>query len=531
MGAHPRDNEAPHEGKTAPRRNANREGAPGPGGQTAQGGHAGRSGPAGRNRNGALPPADGVLVRLGGRFSHFFELILPDPLVLAVLITIGVFAAAFFFGSAPEIRTAASAHRSAALVGIWFDGVWNPGFLQFALQMCLVLLTGFGVAKSPPVAAGIERLAHGVRTPRGAVLLVAIVSCCGCWLNWGFGLIAGGVLAAELGRRFDADARGRTLPLLVASAYAGMMIWHGGMSGSAPLKVAKSGVEIGTGSAMRVEIIDVARTILSLDNLILSALFIIGIPLLLSRFAPKAGAMLRAPTAGDAGATDRDARRDKATGSIAEGVNRWRGLSFLLGVLGASALVMRSVASGTGAIDLNFVNLLFLSLGLLLHRNLIEYVIAVTAGGGAIVGIVIQFPLYAGIQGLMQHSGLSTSISDAFVHCSAWAAHAMGVAEATTFPIAAFFSAGLVNFFVPSGGGQWIVQGTIMCNAAHSLGLRPAQAVMAVAYGDEWTNMIQPFWAIPLMGLTGVNARSFMGYCVLLMLLAMPVFMLALVLF
>lgn len=474
----------------------------------------------------------GILARVGNRFSQVFEAWLPDPFVLAVLITFAVFLIAWGFGSADALRNADAVGRLGMLVRIWFDGVWNPGFLQFALQMCLVLLTGFGIAKSPPVIVGIERLARIVRSPRGAVVLVATISCIGCWLNWGFGLIAGGVLAAELGRRMDPGERRRSLPVLVASAYVGMMIWHGGLSGSAPLKVAKAGVEIGTGELARVVSIDVTRTVLSIDNLLLSVLFIVGIPLLLSRFAPRGGtALFRSRTGNDAPHNAGNVESDGGATSIAGRTNRWRGLSALLGILGIAALVTRVTSSGTAAIDLNFVNLLFLSVGLLLHRSLVEYAAAVTAGGGAIVGIVIQFPLYAGIQGLMQHSGLSASISDGFVHGAIACADSLGLSTSTTFPLAAFFSAGLVNFFVPSGGGQWIVQGTIMCNAAHSLGLPLEQTVMAVAYGDEWTNMIQPFWAIPLIGLTGVNARSFMGYCVLLMLLAAPVFAIALILF
>jgi short-chain fatty acids transporter len=147
------------------------------------------------------------------------------------------------------------------------------------------------------------------------------------------------------------------------------------------------------------------------------------------------------------------------------------------------------------------------------------------------VGIVIQFPLYSGIQALMVGAGLAVWLSGAFVGGSDAIAGALGISAGTTFPIATLASAGVVNFFVPSGGGQWIVQGPIMCQAADALGLPLAQTVMAVAYGDQLTNMVQPFWAIPLMGLTRVDARAFMGYCALLMLLATPLFVLALLLY
>jgi len=474
----------------------------------------------------------GPLVRLGAGFSRVSEAIAPDPIVLAVLMTLAVFAAAFCWSSAPEIHALTSGRRCLALIRAWFDGIWSPGLLRFALQMCLVLLTGFGIAKSPPVAAGVARLARTVRSPRSAVTLVAAVSCCGCWLNWGFGLIVGGVLAAELARRLDPDDRRRTAPLLVAAAYCGMMIWHGGLSGSAPLEVARAGVTIGAGPDAHVTQIDVTGTILAPGNLSLSALFVIGVPLLLSRFAPTSdGGELRleAPPSVDSSAVAEENESNHGR-RPADHLNRSRILSLSLAMLGFAAIAVRLSESGVAAIDLNFVNLLFLSVGLALHRNLIDYFAAVTAGGGAIVGIVIQFPLYAGIQALMRDSGLSATVSQGFVDGAVGLADAIGVSSSTSFPIAAFLSAGFVNFFVPSGGGQWIVQGPIMCNAAAALNLPVERAVMAVAYGDEWTNMIQPFWAIPLMGLTGVHARSFMGYCALLMLLATPVFLLALLL-
>jgi short-chain fatty acids transporter len=147
------------------------------------------------------------------------------------------------------------------------------------------------------------------------------------------------------------------------------------------------------------------------------------------------------------------------------------------------------------------------------------------------VGIVVQFPLYSGIQGLMFGAGLAAAVSLGFVEAAQQVADTLSVGVRHTFPLATLFSAGVVNFFVPSGGGQWIVQGPIMCGAAQSLAVPYDQTVMAIAYGDQLTNMVQPFWAIPLMGMTRVNARAFMGYCALLMLLALPVFAVALMLF
>jgi short-chain fatty acids transporter len=199
--------------------------------------------------------------------------------------------------------------------------------------------------------------------------------------------------------------------------------------------------------------------------------------------------------------------------------------------LGGIALTHLLVRSGSAAIDLNLVNTVFLIAGLLLHRDLGAYVAAVTEGGKGVVGIVLQFPLYGGIHALMREAGLAAELSSAFVDASHWTAAALHVSPAVTFPVATLLSAGLLNLFIPSGGGQWIVQGPIMCAAASAIGMPIEQAVMAVSYGDEWTNMMQPFWAVPLMGLTGVDVRAFMGYCILIMLLATPVYVVGLLLF
>lgn len=169
-------------------------------------------------------------------------------------------------------------------------------------------------------------------------------------------------------------------------------------------------------------------------------------------------------------------------------------------------------------------------MGLLLHRNLSEYAAALAEGGRAVTGIILQFPLYSGIQGIMFGAGLAAALSGWFAEASAAVANTLDLAPSTTFPVAAFLSAGLVNLLVPSGGGQWIVQGPIMCSAAVALDAPIEQTVMAVSYGDQWTNMTQPFWALPLAGLTGVDVRRFLGYCVLLMIVATPIFIVALLL-
>jgi short-chain fatty acids transporter len=284
---------------------------------------------------------------------------------------------------------------------------------------------------------------------------------------------------------------------------------------------------------------------LSARNLALSVIVIVGIPLTVRAMgsrdlvAPGDGSDVAQPGAENesridhgAASAQTDSVAPPADSSDEPGVAAWLGRSsvvpLLMVALVVVALVYQFWQHGTRAIGLNFVNLFFLAGGLVLHRNLGAYFSALAEGGRAVAGIVLQFPLYAGIQGVMSGAGIAAAISHGFVDASQWIASGLGIDPLGPFSVATFVSAGLVNLFVPSGGGQWIVQGPIMCSAALDLSLPLERTVLAVAYGDQWTNMIQPFWAIPLMGLTNVSVRQFIGYCALLMLLAGPVFIVAL---
>lgn len=485
-----------------------------------------------------------VLERLGMVFAQIAGRYLPDPLVLACLLTLVVAVVAYLFPQSRDIQDLSWTNRAGALSRMWLGAVWNPRFLTFALQMCLVLLTGFGLARAPLALRALRSLAALPRSNRGAVMLIAAVSCAGCWINWGFGLILAGVLAGELRRSLALRGVRCQYALIVAAAYCGMMIWHGGFSGSATLKVASEGVtlEVADAGEMHAETVPpiaISRTILHPTNLVLTVVLIISVPLILARMGKRhvevddheadsavshAAAHVRTP---------RDAR------TPADWLNESRALSIAIALLLIAGVYAAAVHGEHGnaspftavlrTLNLDTVNSLFLAAGLLLHPNLRSYIAAVTEGGHAIVGIVMQFPLYAGIQGLMFGAGLAVAVSEGFVGLSRVLSQSAGLPVGGTFPVATFASASIVNFFVPSGGGQWIVQGPIMCSAGHALGLPIEQTVMAIAYGDQLTNMVQPFWAIPLMGMTRVDARQFMGYCALLMLLAAPVFAVALI--
>ena len=232
--------------------------------------------------------------RLGNWFSRITRTILPDPMVIACGLTLLVVLAGLVTPQGSELAAMSLGGRTTAVVGMWFAGLWNPSFLVFALQMCMVLLTGYGLAKAPAATALLRFVASRVHSGRSAVLCVAAVSCVGCWINWGFGLIAAGILATELRAELSRRRIACHYALIVAGAYAGMMIWHGGLSGSAPLKVAGDGVTItrtvgDITETVHLDPVDVTRTIFSLGNVVLSAVLVLGIPLLLRTMARPGG--------------------------------------------------------------------------------------------------------------------------------------------------------------------------------------------------------------------------------------------------
>ena len=162
----------------------------------------------------------------------------------------------------------------------------------------------------------------------------------------------------------------------------------------------------------------------------------------------------------------------------------------------------------------NFLNLSLLALALISHGSITNFLTASESAIGGTVGILLQFPLYFGIMGIFQSTGIIQDLSHFFQHIS----------SEFTYPIYTFFSAGLINFFVPSGGGQWYIQGPLIIQSALEMGIPLHKSIMALAYGDQITNMMQPFWALPLLGITGLKAKDILPYTFLLMLVGIGVF-------
>ncbi len=425
---------------------------------------------------------------------HLVNRFLPDPFIFCIVLTVIVFIAAIPATGASPMQ----------VVGGWGAGIWS--LLSFTSQMILVLVLGTALANAPVVKRLVERIASIAKSPFQGIVIVTFVSLIACWINWGFGLVVGAILAKEIARQ----VKGIDYRLLIASAYSGFVIWHAGFSGSIPLALATPGEDAllaATGGAVSTPI-PTSETIFAPYNLLMVLVIIVCLPFINAKMHPSPDETITV----DTNLLVDEVRVFKKPETPAEKMENSVIASMIIAVLLLAYLVYYFTNNGFN-VTLDIVNTIFLMLGIVCHKTPIAYVSAITDAAKGSAGIILQFPFYAGIMGMMTFSldggqSLASVISNFFV----------SISTEVTFPLFTFLSAGIVNFFVPSGGGQWAVQGPIMMPAALELGVDPAIAGMGIAWGDAWTNMIQPFWALPALGIAGLSARDIMGYCIITLL-------------
>ena len=416
---------------------------------------------------------------------------LPEPFIFAIILTLVAFCVAIPICDQSVVEA----------VENWGDGVWS--LLAFSMQMALVLVCGSTLAAAPAVKKVVSKLASAPKTPAGAIAFVSAISSIACWLNWGFGLIVGAILAKEVARKLQ----GVDYRLLIASAYSGFVVWHSGISGSVPLSMATAGdALVKATNGIVAEPVVLNETIFSIYNIGIAMAVIVALVIVNALMHPKGDAVLCV----DRSLLCEEGCDEKVVAiTPADKMERSPVLTWIISILGLAYLVIKLFVRG-GGLDLNSVIMLFLFIGLLAHKTPICYVNAFTKAATGAAGILLQFPFYAGIMGIITGTGasgvsLAGEISDAFI----------SISNETTYPLLTFLSAAIVNVFVPSGGGQWAVQAPIMFPAGAQLGVDPAITGMAIAWGDAWTNLIQPFWAIPALAIAKLNAKDIMGFCLI----------------
>ena len=422
---------------------------------------------------------------------------LPDAFLFAIILTIVVFLGSMLATGMGPLK----------VINAWGSGSGFWGLLSFSMQMALVVVFGSACASAKPVKKVLYSIAGLCKNNMHAIVVTTFVSTVCCWLNWGFGLIVGALLAKEVVKRVPTV----DYPLLIASAYSGFVIWHAGLSGSIPLQIA-SGHSFDGG--VTVWQADMTSTLFHPMNLVMVGVILVLMPFVNYAMHPDKAHTI---TVNPALLVDEEEKTyevktpaDKMEHSKILWVITWL-LGFVY-IVNYFVNVVKTGGNVANALNLNIVNMIFLFLGILLHGDLRKYVDAIGEAASGAAGVLLQFPFYAGIMGIMTAANadgvsLAGVLSNFFV----------SISTELTFPMLTFLAAGVVNFFVPSGGGQWAVQGPIMMPAGELLNIENGRVAMAIAWGDQWTNMIQPFWALPALAVAKLSAKDVMGYLVIVL--------------
>ena len=452
-----------------------------------------------------------------------FKTLLPAPFTIAVVLTILTVILAFTLTSSD----ATGLDRVTEVLGFWEKGLWNARLLVFAMQMMLMLVLGHALALTKPVDSVISYATRFCNNTANSAAIVTFLTVLVALFNWGLGLIFGAILARKVGERAVKNNINLNYPLIGAAGYSGLMVWHGGISGSALIKVAEEGhISSLMSSIVSPEQLQLLPDPISFSDTVFSSMNMAAILLIVVVLPSFMYIMGKRSSSGAFLSLDKpDLALESVDVTGAEKLDHSKFFGLIIG--GIITLYCVNLAfnifadKGFGFINPNFINLLLLGLCLALHRSFFKFLKAIDQAIGGASGILIQFPLYFGIMGIMNSSGLVQLFSDFFV----------SISNETTFPIFTFISAGIVNIFVPSGGGQWGVQGPIILQAATELGVSIPKSIMALAYGDQLTNMLQPFWALPLLGITGLKAKEILPYTIALMGVGMVLFVSVLLIF
>ncbi len=440
--------------------------------------------------------AVGMLGKVTGFFVYLFERVLPDPFVFAILlslITAGLAMAVAPHGSPAEVVTA------------WYAGIFQ--IFAFAFQMVLVLVTGYALSISRPVARGLAALAALPRTAGQAVAATMLVSMVAVLLNWGFGLVVSALFAREIAKRHRLD-----FAWLMAAAYSGFLMFPPGLSSSIALAEATPGSALNITQKVAGQLVPLSHTLLTAYNIVPVVVLFAVLPLIFTLVRPAEADMVPADQARLAAEDTPGPARVPVPG-IAGALDRAWILNLTI-VFGVAAYFVRAIWLGKFQLDINAVIIIFLALGLLLHWRPIAYAEAVGTAARITGSLLLQYPLYGGIMGMMTATGLAGVIAQWFI----------AVSTTRTLPFWGFISSIVISLFVPSGGGHWAVQGPFIVPAAVALHVDQGAAAMSVAYGEGVANMIQPFWALPLLAIAGIGMRRVMGFSVISFFVSLVVF-------
>ena len=429
----------------------------------------------------------GFFNNLSKPFVKLVENFYPDAFIFVIVLSVLTFLLAVFNTDSSIIETFEA----------WGTGL--PKLFTFTAQICIIMITAHALAHTKPVENILSKIGSYPASQIQAYALVTFISGLASLFAWSFGLIVGGIVSKFVAIGCAKKRIKIHYPLLVASAYSGYVIWHMGYSSSAALFVSSADHSL----IDKIGIIPVTDTIFNPFNITIAIFTLLIITIVNPLMRPNNDSEINEIDSNVFRFTDKSDSDDmnKKIRSPAQVIENNRFISFSLAI--SLLLFIGLIFYKKGfSLDLNIVSWSFLGIGLLLSNSPIHYVKLVNRASITVGPIILQYPFYAGIMGIMADTGLINVLAEKI----------SSIATADTLGFYSFLSGGLVNMFIPSGGGQWAVQGPVMIEAANYLNVKPYVIVLGVAYGDQWTNMIQPFWTIPLLAIAGLHMRQIMGY-------------------
>jgi short-chain fatty acids transporter len=437
-----------------------------------------------------------ILSRLTGVFVYVLERLMPDPFVFAILLTL--ITAVLAFALVPTATPG-------VIASSWYAGIFN--ILTFGFQMVLILVTGYALASSAPIHFLLEKTASLVNSPRSAVSLTVVIGMIASWLNWGLGLVVAGLLAREIAKRVRMD-----FGWLVAAAYTGFVVSTEGLSGSIVLSQATPGSALNLVEKTAGFSLPLSKTVFSRLNLVPVLVLLVLLPLIYRWIGPDESHTLPADPA-RLKAEDQGRPTQESRGTLGSALDRAWILNLLLGGGAFCALIFQWRQKGF-FMDLNSVILVALGIGLLFHWRPTAYVEAVKTAARVTGPLILQYPIYGGIMGIMTTTGLAAVISKAFLTFT----------TAHTLPFWTYISSLCITLFIPSGGGHWAVQGPFVLPAARELHASFSGTTMGVVMGESVANMLQPFFALPILAIAGIPMRRMMGFMVITFIVAFLAF-------
>lgn len=426
------------------------------------------------------------LARIAVALNRWTSRWVPSAFAIAIILTLITLAGGVLF----------TQYSLLDCIRFWGDGFWE--LLAFSMQMTLIILTGYIVVASPLVNRALRWFAGLPRNATSAVALTALGAMLLAWINWGLGLLGAAVLVKHVARRQpDVDYR-----LLVAVAYFGLgCTWHAGLSASAPVLVATPGHFM----EKQMGVIPLSQTIFHPFNLTATLVVIVVMTLLAYVMHPRDPAQRKRVDPSkiqEPPASEPAIPVEKKQLTLSTILDQTYFLNLLIGVCGLFWLFLNFEAHGWQGITINTVNFVFLTIGILLHPSPASVLKAAAESGSTIYNIALQFPFYSGMYGIIKGTALSVFIGQAFVR----------VASARTLPLIVYWYSGIVNYFVPSGGSKWAIEAPYVVQAAKTLGVGFDRIVVAYAWGDMMTDLLQPFWAIPLLAAAGLEFKEILGF-------------------